>query len=123
MSSITIDDVREGQSDLNQSSLDEVIPSLITEAEDLLIAQLSYLSDAESVVRPTNPTETQKVIDLMILWQTRARSFESYFGSVENEQVKTWDKKYDDMLKDIRKGYVTIATSSTRTALSSVEIG
>jgi len=123
MSQITITDVREGEHTLNDSSLDTLIPDFITNAEDLVIVQLGFLSDVEDLVRPDDPTDTPKAIDLLVLYKTREFSYNSYYGSLDNAQSKLWMQKYDEILKDIRKGYINIGSTSTTKSIATAVFG
>jgi hypothetical protein len=118
MSSITITDVREGQATLSDTSLDDIIPELIAEAEDLLVVQLSYLSDAEDLVKPDDPDDTPKAVDLLVLYKSRELSFNSYYGSLDNQQCKLWGDKYNQLLSDCRKGYIDLGSTSTTTSMA-----
>ena len=123
MSAITYDDVVDNIIILQTTTLESKIPGMIVDAEDLLIAQLSYLEDASQIVRPEDPGDTLDIINMMVLWQTRARAFESYYGSVNNEESALWEKRYNDTLKDIRKGYIKVGTVDKVKTLARAEFG
>lgn len=123
MSQITITEVREGQATLNDSSLDDLIPAFITDAEELVTVQLGFLSDAEDLVTPDDPTDTPNAVDLMVLYKAREFSFNSYYGSLDNAQSKLWMEKYNELLRDIRKGYIDIGSSSTTKSMATATFG
>lgn len=123
MSIIDIEKVREGQTTLEDTSLDAIIPELITEAEDLVIVQLSYLDDINDLVRPTAPDMTPDAINLLVLYKARALSYESYYGSAVNEQSKLWNEKYDSILKDIRRNFIVLPTTNTTQGLGVADFG
>jgi hypothetical protein len=123
MSNITIDDVRDGQATLGDTSLDYIIPNLITEAEDLIIVQLSYLDDIDDLVNPVDSSDTPKAIDLLVLYKAREMSFNSYYGSLDNQQSLLWQDKYNKLMSDVRKGYIEIGTTNATKSMATAEMG
>jgi len=123
MSNITKADVIEGFTVLEDTNLDALIDGFITEAEDIIIAMLSYLSDIEDLVRPTEPTDTAKAIDLLVLYKARELAFTSVYGSLDNQQVVAWMNKFNAIMSDIRKGYIEINSDDSVKSMASAVFG
>jgi hypothetical protein len=123
MSNITKANVIEGFTVLEDTNLDELIDGFITEAEDIIIAMLSYLSDIEDLVRPTEPTDTAKAIDLLVLYKARELAFTSVYGSLDNQQVIAWMNKFNAIMSDIRKGYIEINSDDSVKSMASAVFG